>query len=273
MSRFRDHYDGAGALSRVDPSVAGDQVGRGFQDGDLRDDQIPTRLRTVGSVKLSPSQTTMELETVVGIALEMLQWGGGTGEGIGAIASSDGAIMDGHHRWAASILSRGSRASVKVYVSDLPGASLLKVLNIVSKGQFGVGGGNTGSGSIKDLTPPKVEAVLRKFLSEGRSSKHFSPSPEQVASILENNFGSVEEGVKVMSDRAQLIPKNVPSWAPARQDMPVINVNQAPAAAKLLSQGVIDWSPPYSDAARVAARYRVLQAVRKQRRMRVRTAS
>lgn len=262
MSRFRDHYDGAGALSRVDPSVAEDQVGRGLQDGDIRDDQIPTRLSAVSSVKLSPSQTTMDLETVVGIALDMLHRGGGTGEYIGAIASSDGAIMDGHHRWAASILARGPRASVKVYESDLSGERLLKVLNIVSKGEFGVGGGNTGSGSIKDLTPPKVEALLRKFLVEGRSSKHFSPTPELVADILAKNFGSVEEGVKVMSDRAQLIPKNVPSWAPKRQDMPVINVNQAPAAAKMLSQGVVDWSPPYSDAARVAARYRVRQAAR-----------
>ena len=262
-SRFSDQYDSAGTLSGVDSSLAKEMAQSGLLDGDTEDDKVSTKSKPVKSVGLNPSQTTLVLKDVVGIALEMLLKREGMGEDLGALVSSDGYILDGHHRWAGSILARGPRASVKVWRAGLPGKELVRVLNIVSKGAYGVSSGNPGKGSINDLTPAKVRKQLEVFLREGRQHKHFSPSAEQVAKILEVNFGSVEKGVDVLSDRAKLVPKGVPSWAPSRDQMPVIRRKNAPGAAKLLNEGVVDWAPPYADAERVAARYQVREVARR----------
>lgn len=257
-SRFLDQYESAGTLGGVDSSLAKEMAQSGLLDGEANDDKVSTKSKPVKSVALNPSQTTLVLKDVVAIALEMLLKREGLGEDLGALVSSDGYILDGHHRWAGSILARGPRASVKVWRAGLPGEQLIRVLNIVSKGAYGVSSGNPGKGSINDLTPANVRRQLGVFLREGRQHKHFSPSAEQVAKILEINFGSVENGINVLSDRAKLIPKSVPSWAPTRDQMPVIRRKNAPGAAKMLNEGVVDWSPPYADAARVAARHQNL---------------
>lgn len=255
-SRFRDQYESAGTLGGVDSSVAKEMARSGLLDGDTEDDKVSVKSSPIKSTAVKPSQTTLVLKDVVGIALEMLLKREGMGEDLGAIVSSDGYILDGHHRWAGSILARGSRASVKVWKAGIPGEQLIRVLNIVSKGQYGVSSGNPGKGSINDLTPAKVRKQLEVFLREGRSGR-FAMTSDQAAKILEANFGSVENGVDVISDRAKLIPKSVPSWAPSRDQMPVIRRKNAPGAAKLLNQGVVDWAAPYADASRVAARHQV----------------
>jgi hypothetical protein len=250
----------------VDSSLAKEIVHSGLLDGDTEDDKVPTSSKAAKSVSLNPSQTSLDLKDVVGIALEMLLKREGMGEDLGALVSSDGYILDGHHRWAGSILARGTGASVKVWRAGLPGKDLVRVLNIVSKGQYGVSSGNPGRGSIKDLNPAKVRRQLEVFLRDGRQHKHFSPSAEQVAKILEVNFGTVEKGIDVLSGRAKLIPKAVPSWAPTRDQMPVIRRKNAPGAAKLLNRGLVDWAPPYADevsASRVATRYRVREISRR----------
>jgi hypothetical protein len=243
--------------------VAKEMAQSGLLDGDTEDDKVSIKSSPIKSTAVNPSQTTLVLKDVVGIALEMLLKRQGMGEDLGAIVSSDGYILDGHHRWAGSILARGSRASVKVWKANIPGDQLVRVLNIVSKGHYGVSSGNPGKGSINDLTPAKVRKQLEVFLREGRQHKHFSMTPDQATKILEANFGSVENGVDILSGRARLIPKSVPSWAPSRDQMPVIRRKQAPGAAKLLNQGVVDWAAPYADAARVAARHQVRQVARR----------
>jgi hypothetical protein len=262
-SRFSDQYDSAGTLSGVDSSLAKEMAQSGLLDGDTEDDKVSIKSSPIKSTAVNPSQTTLVLKDVVGIALEMLLKREGMGEDLGAIVSSDGYILDGHHRWAGSILARGSRASVKVWKASIPGEQLVRVLNIVSKGHYGVSSGNSGKGSINDLTPAKVRKQLEVFLREGRQHKHFSMTSDQAAKILETNFGSVEKGVDVLSERARLIPKSVPSWAPSRDQMPVIRRKNAPGAAKLLNQGVVDWASPYADAQRVAARHQVRQVARR----------
>jgi len=42
-----------------------------------------------------------------------------------------------------------------------------------------------------------------------------------------------------------MVSKKVPSWAPDRKQMPVIDESKLPAAAKALTQGLINWRPPY----------------------------
>jgi len=245
-SPFSDQFEEAGTLNGVNPSLAKEISQSGLLDGDPNDDKVPTKRKMMKSVSLRPSQSTMVISDIVGVALEMLYLKDNDSD-LGALVSSDNYILDGHHRWAASILAWGLQAKVKVWQASLDGQELIKVLNILSKGAFGVSSGNPGKGSIKNVIPSKIKAQVMEFLLNGRTHKHFSPSPELVKKILEDNFGSVEEGVKVLSNRAKLIPTSVPSWAPARNNMPVIKRKNAPGAAALLSKGVIDWSAPYSD--------------------------
>lgn len=252
---FSDQYDAAGLLSGVDPGLAQAISQSGLMDGDPGDDKVKTSQKVLPAVALKPSQSTVVLSDAVGIALEMLHQGGGQGEDLGAMVSSDSYILDGHHRWAGAILARGRSATVKVWLADLPAVQLVRVLNLISKGMFGATHGNPGKGSIRDLTAQKVRAQLEVFAQKGRQHKHFSPTAAEVQDILTRNFGSVEDGITTISKRASLIPKNIPSWAPPREQMPVIRTVLAPAAAKVLNQGVIDWSAPYSDASRVAHRF------------------
>lgn len=252
---FSDQYDAAGLLSGVDPDLAQAISQSGLLDGNPGDDKVKTSRKVLPAASLKPSQSTVVLSDTVGIALEMLHQGGGQGEDLGALVSSDGYIMDGHHRWAGAILARGRSATVKVWLADLPAVQLVRVLNLISKGTFGVTHGNSGKGSIRDLNPQKVRAQLQFFVEHGRQHKHFSPSAEDVQAILVRNFGSVEVGVETLSKRASLIPKDIPSWAPPREQMPVIRTVLAPEAAKVLNQGIVDWSAPYADAGRVARRF------------------
>ena len=260
QASFAEQFERADQLGQVDLALARSISQSGLLDGDANDDKIRVTKKPVSSVSLNPSQSTMDLNQVVGIALEMLYLGGGSGEDLGAMVSSDGYVLDGHHRWAASIIASGEDASVRVWRAGLKGRDLIRVLNTITKGIYGIQKGNPGRGSIKNVTPAKVRAKLEEFLAHGRQSKKFSPSPELVREILVDNFGSAEEGIRVLSERANLVSKQIPSWAPSRDQMPAIKRKNAPGAAKILNQGVVDWAPPYWDemqpgSGRVAARY------------------
>lgn len=252
---FEMQMERAHMLSNVDHGLAHGIVNSGLLDGVIQDDQDAMRQKVIPSVKLKPSQTTMVLSDVVGIALEMLNDGTGFGDDLGAIVSADGYIMDGHHRWAGSILARGSDASVMVWVSNLTGPQLLRVLNVVSKGAFGVTQGNMGTGSLSDINLAKVYTQLEHFRNKGRSSKYFSFTPDGFDQMMADNFGDVELGMRILAERAILIPKDVPSWAPQREEMPVISPRQTPGLARLLNKGEVDWNYPFADARRVLAKY------------------
>jgi len=99
----------AGKMSQVDPSIAKMIVISGTKDNNAKDDKIAVRSATISASKLKPSQTSMVLEKALGMALFMLK-SGKIGGDLGAIISSDNHIMDGHHRWAATILASGNRS-------------------------------------------------------------------------------------------------------------------------------------------------------------------
>ena len=253
-SRFSDQYDSASALSGVSRDVAHEMVRSGLLDGSSTDDVVPTKIVTLKSVGLKPTQKTLVLDYIVGTAMEMLAKGQAPGEYLGSLVSSDNYILDGHHRWAAGILAHGPSASSTVWRSSVPAATLVRILNIITKGQYGVSSGNAGSGSIRDLNPTQVRNQVEEYLLKGRQNAHFSMTPEKAAEILVASFGSVEEGVAELARRSKMISKKIPSWAPSRKDMPVIEPRQAPDTARLLQEGEVDWSPPYSDSLGLGSR-------------------
>lgn len=247
-SEFQKQMGQAGQLSSVDPTVAKLIVQSGNLDGDPGDDKVQTSKASPAASSLSPSQTTMVLEKSIGMAIGMLA-SGKVGGDLGAMISSDGHILDGHHRWSATILASGKAGHVGGTLVNLPGKELLKVLNVISKGQFGVRNGNPGKGSISQYTPANVQKYLEFAVEKGLPGE-FPISPEKVKSVLEKNFGSVENGIQTMSNNVLLMKKNVPGWAPDRKDMPVIEPEQVSEVGSILNSGIVDWNSPHKEASK-----------------------
>ena len=105
---------------------------------------------------------------------------------------------------------------------------------------FGRTKGNPGSGNIKAYTPANAEKVLREMIEKGTEFL----SPEEVQEALTRLGGSVEEGIAKMSENIGAVSKAVPSWAPDRSDMPVIDKKDLPTTSQALNKGIVNWNNP-----------------------------
>jgi len=240
---FKVQVDQADKLDNVDPTVAQLIVQSGQADGDAGDDKVSVGKGSWPAASLKPSQTSMVLPKALGMALGMLA-SGKIGGDLGALVSSDGHILDGHHRWAATILASGSKGKVGGYKASLPGKGLLKVLNIISKGLFKVRGGKAGKGSLAQFTPGNVRSMLEDFVTNGMGGE-FPIQADKVKETLERSFGSVEQGIETMAENTNLMVKSVPGWAPDRKQMPVVDPDNVPKAVQVLNQGEVDWNDPH----------------------------
>lgn len=226
-------------MDKVDPFVAQFIVTSGLRDGDMRDDKVEIRKQSLQATKLKPSQTTMVLDKAVSMAIDMI-YRKKIGGDIFAMVSQDNFILDGHHRWAATILAAGKDGKVTGVVAAVPGETLLRLLNLLSKGLFHKKKGQPGTGSINEFTSQNVAAAVKRALERGTGTY----SAEQVAKTLAAHFGSVEKGIEQMSHNVTLMTKTVPSWAPDRVQMPVITEKEVPVAANQLSSGLVNWHEP-----------------------------
>jgi len=231
-------------LDKVDPMVAKNIVMSGLKDGSTKDDKVKVSKKSWPAAALKPSQSTMVLDKALGMALFMLS-SGKVGGDLGALVSSDNQIMDGHHRWAATIFASGKKGKVGGFGADLKGNQLLRLLNVLTKGAFDVRGGKAGKGALSEFTKSNVEKKLSTMVKKGIPGE-FPWSPESVQKVLNEHFGSVEKGIDVIASRADLIPKKIPGWAPDRKQMPVIEPSQVPKASKALNKGEVDWKQPYA---------------------------
>jgi hypothetical protein len=232
-------------LDDVDPDLAKVIVVSGTKDGDLEDDKVNVNKASWFAADLKPSQTTMVLEKAIGMALQMIKSGNIGGE-LGAIVSSDNYIMDGHHRWAATILAGGSKGKVGGVRANIEGKRLQPILNVITKGLFGIGRGKKGKGSIDKFTSANVKKMLKDMLEKGIPGD-FSKSADEVDALLTKAFGSSEKGVEKMADNLKLMNKKIPSWAPSKEQMPVVRPNKIPETIKKLSGGHVDHTAPFKE--------------------------
>lgn len=246
-------FQAASRLSQVDPEIAKVLV----VTGDKRDDKISVKKKSgIKASKLTGSQTTMKPIKSVGMAISILD--GKLNDDIGAIISKDGFIMDGHHRWSALILAKGAKATVGGYVADLEGQSLVRVLNILTKGAFNENG-KGGDGDLNSYTVENIASLVEKATKEG--TEYYKP--EQVQEILTRNFGSVRKGITTIAGNSQYINKKIAPWAVDRRDMPVVEGGNVDIAKDMLNKGEVEWRVASHRTAKLTARHiKILEANR-----------
>ena len=109
------------------PNPLSDRLKKIFQhkgdlDGDVGDDIVKTKSKTWKANRLKPSQSAIYLGKSLGMAI-----GGVKGGDLGSIVSKDKRILDGHHRWAATLLSEPT-ANITGIEADLGIGDLVPVL-------------------------------------------------------------------------------------------------------------------------------------------------
>ena len=209
---------------------------KGKMDGEVKDDMVKVNKVTKPASSLLPSQNAIYLGKSLGMAV-----GGVKGGDLGAIISKDNHILDGHHRWAATLLSEPS-AKIGGLQADLSIGDLVPVLRALGDafGNDRRGMPKGGDINIYDATiDDAMDAIMNgtnmhpKFYSRVKSE-------EWLESI---------GGQDVLAKRlADIQSKTPPVGAPPRNDMPVIDADkkQHIQTGALLKKGRLDVRAPYS---------------------------
>jgi hypothetical protein len=219
-----------GALARVF------QV-KGDNDGDDSDDNVKTVPASVPAKKLKPSQDAIYLSKALGMAI-----GGVEGGELGAILSKDYYILDGHHRWAATMFNNPN-AIVKGHRANLNIGDLIPVLRAL-----GDAFGNSRRGEPKGGDTNIFKASIKDAMAAIQSGKNMDKKYFDQAKANEwlESIGG-EDGLQKSLALIQASPP--PSDAPPRKDMPVIDADKGEVkkAAALLNKGKVDVRKPYAD--------------------------
>lgn len=241
-------------LSAVDKDLAKALASQGNKDKEFKDDKAKASKVSAPAKSLKASQTTMDFGKFVGMAIQMLgkigSFSGGAGGDLGAIISSDRHIMDGHHRWAATLMV-DPEASVGGLGVGIPGEKLVGVLNVWTAAQ-----GQSGKPSDTDLASLTGDKVAEKFKSMCEAGGKFLPSPDEILEAFKkagyDSLDAAAEHVKKNWD-ATSDSRSVESWMPPKVDMPAIEPDQLQKVADDIKSGNMDINPPYSPEVKKAA--------------------
>ena len=234
-------------LSQVDQDTAKAAVTGGDKDGEQPDDVIQVKTASYPVNKLKPSQSSMNIEKAMGMALAMIQGDMSTGGDLGAFISNDMHIMDGHHRWVATTMV-DPKAKVGGYLVNFPGAELIAVLNALTSGAFGQTKGKVATGGFDQFKEAPIRAQLEKYLAA--PTKY--TKPEDIQAAIEKFTGETGEAAKEAAvakfvKNLGAVSFKLPAGAPSREDMPIIDEPDVPKAVSALSKGKIDVNPPYAN--------------------------
>jgi hypothetical protein len=234
-------------LSDTDKLVAKAAVGTG--DGS---DVVSSKKISIPCYKLKPSQREIVIEKTLGFALNTKPCGGkwDVGGDLGAIVSNDNFIMDGHHRWASTMLI-DSNASMLVTQIDLDAKTLISVLNVITKGEFNRTG-NNGKGDIKNFNGTNLLKLINNVI-DGEHILDGGPNQYDSEKIIKHitNFGkgNYDKGLELLlsnADRVGTYDAKKLKGAPYRFDMPVIEADEIDDIAYKLKTGYYDLTEPYN---------------------------
>ena len=232
-------------LGDVPKDAAKAAIGGGKKDNNEKDDiAVVNEGASFSAAELLPSQKEVVPQKAVEFAFSALlkttPMNSGPGGDLGAIVSADKHIMDGHHRWAATILVDPNAKLLATQIM-LPGQALVSALNVYTAGKGVAGKG--GEGNIADFGGKAIEAEIDKILANGYWAEG---DAEKCKEAFVKWGGSVEDGKKKMVDNATKMNKEIPSWAPNRVNMPVIDQELVKTVADMIANGELDFKPPYS---------------------------
>jgi len=211
-------------------------LNKGEQDGDPNDDIVNTQKASIPAAKLKASQDAIYLGKSLGMAV-----GGVKGGDLDAVISSDNHILDGHHRWAATMFASPTTA-VGGVKADLKIGDLVPVLRSLGDvfGNARRGEPKGGDVNIFKATRLDIENIIADL--DQQNTEFINPG---MASKFVNSVG----GINVLEKRLKLIQRaKPPSGAPDRTDMPVIEPKKGemPKMKNLLQKGKIDVREPYA---------------------------
>ena len=210
--------------------------GKGLEDGVKDDDKVKTVPVTIGAKKLKPSQSAIYLAKTLAMAM-----GGVKGGDLGAVISKDNYILDGHHRWAATMFNDPT-ASIKGYKANLNIGDLVPVLRALGDSYGNERRGEPKGGDINLFDANLKQAMATITTGAGIPAKWYDK--DKAAKWLEEKGG--ENGIaKALAFIQSIKP---PQDAPPRKEMPVIDPDKGEVkkTAKLLNKGAIDVRKPYA---------------------------
>ena len=230
------------------------QAGKPEKDGgDPNDDKVGSKRKAdLTASKLSPSQQEIKLGQALGMAVSMAgklpgPFKDGPGGDLGAVISKDGYIMDGHHRWAASIFAAGPDVELGGFVIDMPGKDLVQVLALMGDAFHPGERKDPSPHNIMTATPDDVNNFVNKFVTDGIGE---FVDAETAKKVLEEKYGSVEKAKTHFISQLKHIQKAPPEWAESRDKMPVLEpkADEPEKVAAAMAAGDVDVYAPYADA-------------------------
>lgn len=217
------------------PSTKGDKKFfiKGKKDGDAADDVVITKNAAIPAKALKPSQDAVYLGKALGLAIAGVEGGD-----LGAVISKDNRILDGHHRWAATMFTNPN-AKIIGAQADLGIGDLVPVLRAAGDAMGNERGTMPKGGDVNIFmaTMKDVEDCIYKGIN--MDPKFFDK--DKAVAWYEKNKENVERGLKMIQREGP------PAGAPPRQEMPKIEPEQVDTVAKNLSAGKIDVRKPYNE--------------------------
>jgi len=206
---------------------------KGKLDGDLYDDIVSTKNVKIPAKSLKPSQDAVYLGKALGLAI-----GGVSGGDLEAVISSDNRILDGHHRWAATMFNNPSD-KVGGTQADLKIGDLIPVLRQAGDVLGNKRGVEPAGGDVNIFKATMDDVIAAIYDGENMDKEYYN---KEKAVEWFNNIGKSTIGIRLKSIQDKLPPDG----APPRSEMPKIKPKQVKQVSNSLSGGKIDIRDPYT---------------------------
>jgi hypothetical protein len=241
MKKFKQFVNEDLPTQEIDPSkfpnpaTKGDKQFfiKGKKDGENADDVVVTKNAAIPAKALKPSQDAVYLGKALGLAIAGVEGGD-----LGAVISRDNRILDGHHRWAATMFTNPN-AKIMGAQADLGIGDLVPVLRAAGDAMGNERGTMPGHGDVNifQATIKDVEDCI--YNGANMDPRYFDK--DKAIAWYEKNKDNVARGLKMIQREGS------PAGAPPRQEMPKIEPEQVDVVAKNLSAGKIDVRKPYNE--------------------------
>jgi hypothetical protein len=211
---------------------------QGYKDDDTFDDIVQTKDVKLPANRLKPSQDAVYLGKALGMAI-----GGVEGGDLDAVISLDNRILDGHHRWAATIFNN-PKARVGGVQAELRIGDLVPVLRQAGDA-LGNERGLPPKGGDINIFKATLQDV-RDCVYDGENMNPQFYNRDKAIAWFE------DKGEKAIQASLNLLQKvGPPAGAPPRADMPKIKPDQVDKVAKKLAGGALDVRHPYVESKKI----------------------